>query len=167
MEHKRYTNTVAAGHPALSVPQVPSCSPRGAGAGVGVGMLRGRWIPLSVWVSWFLGFLVSWFLSFLVAWFYGSKVSWFLGFLVSKFQSFKESQVPFHFLYWFHIAKCRCHDFQKILIPYSRFQEFLRWICMICRRSSSPKSSNMISHLEIIRDCFLDYVEYPGVSKDK
>ena len=38
------------------------------GAGVGVGILRGRG------GSWFLGFLVSWFLSFLV--------SWFLGFMV-------------------------------------------------------------------------------------
>ena len=53
-----------------------------AGAGVGVGMLRGRGIPLieikssSFKVSWFLGFLVSWFHSF----------CWFLGFKVSKFK---------------------------------------------------------------------------------
>ena len=37
-----------------------------AGAGVGVGMLRGRGIPLLEKVSRFLGFLVSWFLGFMV-----------------------------------------------------------------------------------------------------
>ena len=67
---------------------------RGAGAGVGVGLLRGRRIPLleTLKVSWFLGvwflgFLVSRFLDFLVSKCRGFLASKFLGFLVSKFQS--------------------------------------------------------------------------------
>ena len=53
------------------------------GAGVGVGMLRGREIPLAEnkLVFRFLGFLASWFQSLLV--------SWFQSFLVScKFHSY-------------------------------------------------------------------------------
>ena len=55
----------------LSCPSRSLVSPeRGAGAGMGVGMLRGRGIPLnenefrSSKVSWFLGFLSSWSQSF-------------------------------------------------------------------------------------------------------
>ena len=44
-----------------------------SGAGVGVGMLRGRAFS----ASWFLGFLLCWFLGFLVV---GFLVSTFLGF---------------------------------------------------------------------------------------
>ena len=59
---------------------IRSCPPRGwLGAGVGVGMLRGRG------GSWFLGFKVSRFQGFLVQQFRGFKVSWFRSFLVSKF----------------------------------------------------------------------------------
>ena len=58
-----------------------SCPPRGwTGAGVGVGMLRGRGV---------LGFLVSWFQSVLV--------SWFQSFLFSKFQRF--TKLPCH-VFW-------------------------------------------------------------------
>ena len=63
------------------------------GAGLEIGMLRGRGIPsnrkcfkfLGVMVSWFQSFLVSWFLGFII----GFLVSWPLGLKVSKFQSFK------------------------------------------------------------------------------
>ena len=55
------------------VTQAPSCpSRRWSGAGVGIGMLRGRGWFL---VSWCLGFLVSWFRSFLVSKFLGFKAS--------------------------------------------------------------------------------------------
>ena len=58
-------------------PHVPSCPPRvWSGAGVGVGMLRGRMIPLIEKRD--------------------SKVSWFLGFKVSWFQSFKFSMIPYY-----------------------------------------------------------------------
>ena len=59
----------------------------GAGAGVGVGMLRSRWIPLleNEKVSWFLG-----------SWLFGFLVSKFLGFKVSKFHSFKVSMISDH-----------------------------------------------------------------------
>ena len=46
---------------------------RGAGAGMGVGMMRGRAM------FWFLGLLVCWSLD-LVSTFLGSKVDWFLDF---------------------------------------------------------------------------------------
>ena len=73
---------------------------RWSGAGVGVGMLRGRGV-LGFLVSWFQSFLVSWFLSFLVSWFLGFRVSWFvdfkmcwfLGFLVPWFLGSKVSKV--------------------------------------------------------------------------
>ena len=76
----------------------PSTSLRGwSGAGVGVGMLRGREIPLlenkkfqSVLVSWFLVF----FLFCLVYWFLGLLVSWFIGLLV----------------YWFVDCSCATHE---------------------------------------------------------
>ena len=69
-----------------------------SGAGVGVGLLRGR----EFLVSWFLGFLmfvcfsfvfVS-FLGFFIAWFHRVlvSVSWFQSVLVSWFQSFLRSQ---------------------------------------------------------------------------
>ena len=77
---------------------------RGAGAAVGVGMLRGRGDQ-------FLGLLVSWFsclcsvvyvcfpifvccvCRFVVSWFLGLEVSKFQSFKVSKSQSFKDSNV--------------------------------------------------------------------------
>ena len=66
-----------------SCPQSSLVSPkRGAGARVGVGMLRGRGIPLKV-----LRFLVFSFFCF--CWFIGFR---FLGFLVPKFQSFTVSR---------------------------------------------------------------------------
>ena len=78
----------------MIVLHVRSCHPRGwSGAGVGVGMVRGKGEFL---VYWFLGFLVSWllvawfrrfwFLCNLFSWclgFFVFVVSWLLGFLVS------------------------------------------------------------------------------------
>ena len=89
-------------------------SPRGAGAGVEVGTLRGREVPVnenvSKLVAWFLGFLVPWFLGFLVSWF---QVSKFQSLEVSEFQSFNDSILPkFHFMF---SGRSRSHiqDFRR------------------------------------------------------
>ena len=58
---------------------------KGVGAGVGVGMLRGRGVLLNGKID----FQVS---CFLVLWFLGFVVTRFLGFLDSKCQSFKDSK---------------------------------------------------------------------------
>ena len=77
--------------------QARSCLSGGwSGAGVGVGMLRGRGG----------GFLVSWFLVFMASWFLAFLLSKFLGFLFSTFQRFTEF---------------RYGAFWQILIPYSRY----------------------------------------------
>ena len=94
-------------------------SVRGAGAGLGVGMLRGTGIPLIEKKRdyWFLGLLVSWLPHL--------EVSWFLGFLVSKFQGFK---IRFKEIleccvgsYCPHITKIAFRLLWTILMPYSRF----------------------------------------------
>ena len=94
---------------------------RKAGAGVGVGMLRGRGIPLKK----NLGFLVSWFQSFNVSKYLGFLVSKFLGFLIYWFLGYKVSIHKFHFMifvkYWFHITRWPFHVFCKRLISYLRF----------------------------------------------
>ena len=61
---------------------------RGAGAGLGVGMLRGRGIPF---IENKIEFKVSWFLACLAFWFQSFLVSKFIGFLVSWFQNCKVS----------------------------------------------------------------------------
>ena len=69
-------------------------------AGVGLGMLRGRGIPLLEKVYWFLVFTVSlglwclkvpWIIRSLDYWILGFVVSKFLGFVVSWFQGSKVS----------------------------------------------------------------------------
>ena len=103
--------------------------------------------------------LVSWlsvskFLGFNLCWFLGFTMSWFLGF---EMQSFEDSMIPYY--------------------PKFHFQDFIRWIVGIVRRPSFPKLSKfrMSETLKFMkRICFendlgfsLDYLRYPGVSKDR
>ena len=70
----------------------PKSSPtkRGAGARVGVGMLRGGGDSLiEKFQSCLVACLISRFLGFLVPWFLGFLLSWFRRFLASSFPSFK------------------------------------------------------------------------------
>ena len=66
---------------------------RGAGAAVGVGMLRGRGISFLEKDACLFGFLVSRLLGFEVSWFQSVLVSWFQSFLVSWFQNFQKQKV--------------------------------------------------------------------------
>ena len=90
-----------------------------SGAGVGVGMLRGRR---------FIGFLVSWFQSFLV--------SWFFGFLASWSQSIKElPNVNFMSSgrYWSRIQELQ--EVVNRIFMIGRcplFQHFKVWDCLMC-----------------------------------
>ena len=98
-----FTNKNKIRNPTSRASQVPSCPPRGGlmQRWEGVGMLRGRGIPLldkgdfkvskfqSFWVSWFLVLLVSCFRGFLVYWFPSSYFSKFK----FKDQRFKYSKV--------------------------------------------------------------------------
>ena len=76
---------------------------RGAGAAVGVGLLRDGGDSLTskgFLVPWFLGLKVSWFFGLLVVWFFRGVCVSFLGFNdsqfqlseVSKLQSFKDAK---------------------------------------------------------------------------
>ena len=90
------------------------------GAGEGVGMSRGREIPLvenkKIKVVWFIGFVFAWFLGFFVSWFLVFLVSWLLRFEVSKFQKkrscFFQDIGPI-------LQNCHIAFFEKILVPYS------------------------------------------------
>ena len=64
---------------------------RGAGAGVGVGMLRGGGIPLNENKQNFLDFLVPWLLGVMVSWFLFFFVAFVRFVKVFKVQSFKGS----------------------------------------------------------------------------
>ena len=94
-------------------------------------------------------------------------VSWFQSFLVSNSQSFNEPILPkCHFMvfgeYWSHIQDS---------------QEFIRRIVGMFRHPSFPNISKCSIAVfrdfqksyfrNTIRDLFLDYLECPGVSKDK
>ena len=81
------------------------------GAGLGVGMFRGRGGFLG---SGLLSFLV---IGFLVSKFLGLSVSKCLGFLVSKFLSSKVPEFQRFTTFPFHV-------FWKILIPYPRLSRF-------------------------------------------
>ena len=80
---------------------------------------------------------VSKFKSVLASWFHGCLVSWFLGFSAARFQNFKVPKIQsFKFsnklMFWgwyrSHINKMRFRVFWKVLISYSRFQEFIKRI---------------------------------------
>ena len=107
--------------PTTRVPQVRSCPPRGwSGAGVGVGMLRGRrggsWL-LDCLVSRFLGFLVF---AFLIFGLFGFKVSWWQSFLV---QRFKVSMIPHYQI----SMSCFQEDIDPILKIFKKFQDGSSW----------------------------------------
>ena len=108
-----------------------------SGAGVGIGMLRGRGIPLIETI--FQSFLVSWFQSFLAVGWFGFLCSWFLGFTVPKFPRFVER-------YWSRITKFPFHVVWKILIPCPRFSRFYN----TNRRDFRPRFSH-ISQLSDFR----------------
>ena len=75
----------------------------GAGAVMGIGMLRGRGILLleKIKVSKFVCFLVSWFLGVLAYLFLGFPDSWFLGFLGPKIRRLKVSKFQNAFILLF------------------------------------------------------------------
>ena len=124
-------------------------------------------------VSWFLGFLVSWLLGFLVSWFRGFLISWFENCLISKFigtnfswlRSFNYPTLPkFHFMfsgrYWSPI-----HDFQEVIrrIVFFRRPSFTKK--QNCRYQNFEIPERIL--LNMIRDFFVDYLKYSGVSKDE
>ena len=130
-------------------------------------------------MCWFLGFLFLKFLGFLVSWFVGFFFFFIIGLLVSKFQSFRDSNFQSFKtslnVFWKYYQN-PFHAFRKRLLSHSRFHEIRRWIFMISQRPSVPQVSKCsisesLKFPKIIFPktfpFFLNYLGYPGVSKDK
>ena len=144
---------------------------------------------LKICASWFLGFLVSrflrdfvcfvWLIGFFVVWFLGFKVvgflvSNFLGFLASKFQSSKDSKSCHFSRYCFFVClSCFLEDIDPMFENAGIYKtDFLdcRSTCLpnniskkYLRKLIGPK----LIFVKLVVDLFLNYLEYPGVSKDK
>ena len=120
----------------------------------------------SLLISWFIGFEVVGSLGVNVSWF---LISWTRSFKVSWLQSFKIHFMFFVGRYRYHITKCPFHVFREILVPYPRFfgARLCHFLTFFWSQEFDMYKNSRIIFFKTVLGFFLDFLRYPGVSKDK